>query len=127
MFIVGILSWWYSSGLVARIAAVRGRIESMMDYFSIDLLLRTIFSPFKQISAGSVSGPIGIKLRASLDRLFSRCIGAIVRTILIVVGIVGILFTCIAGILLILSWLLIPALPFIGVILALIGWTPSWM
>ena len=127
MFIVGILSWWYSAGLMARIAAVQGRISSIMDYFSIDLLIRTIFAPFKQISAGSVSGPVGLKFRASLDRLFSRCIGAIVRLILIIVGAVAIVVTSILGVILVVSWLLVPILPFVGIILTLIGWTPSWI
>ena len=127
MFIVGILSWWYGAGLMARVTAVQAKIASIMDYFSIDLLLRTIFSPFKQISAGSVSGPIGVKLRALLDRIFSRIIGAVVRSMLIIVGTVGIILTIVLGSLLILSWLLVPVIPFAGVILTLIGWTPSWI
>ena len=127
MFIVGILSWWYGAGLMARIASVQARIASIMDYFSIDLLLRSIFSPFKQISAGSVSGPVGVKLRALLDRIFSRVIGAVVRLMLIVVGVIGIMLTVLLGVILVASWLVVPALPFVGIILTLIGWTPSWM
>jgi hypothetical protein len=127
MFIVGILSWWYGAGLITRISAVQGRIASIMDYFSIDLLLRTIFSPFKQISAGSVSGSVGQKWRAFVDRFFSRCIGAVVRLLLIIVGTAGIIGTIIVGALLIVVWLFVPVLPLVGVILTLIGWTPSWM
>ena len=127
MFIVGILSWWYGAGLMARISSVQVRVASIMDYFSIDLLLRTIFSPFKQISAGSVSGPIGLKLRALLDRIFSRIIGAVVRSMLIIVGTIGIILTIVLGVVLVASWLVVPTLPFIGIILTLIGWTPSWM
>lgn len=127
MFIVGILSWWYGAGLMARIASVQARIAAIMDYFSIDVLVRTIFSPFKQISAGSVSGPLGVKLRALLDRIFSRIIGAVVRSMLIIVGVIGIILTTLLGVVLVASWLIVPALPFIGVILTLIGWTPSWM
>jgi hypothetical protein len=126
MFIVGILSWWYGAGLITRISAVRGRIASIMDYFSIDLLLRTIFSPFKQISAGGVAGSMAQKWRALVDRLFSRCIGAVVRLLLIIVGVVGIIGTIVIGTLLIVAWLFVPVLPLVGVILTLIGWTPSW-
>ena len=127
MFIVGILSWWYGAGLMARIVAVQGRIASIMDYFSIDLLLRTIFSPFKQISAGGVSGSMAQKWRALVDRLFSRCIGAVVRLLLIIIGAIGIIGTIIVGALLIVVWLFVPVLPLVGIVLTLIGWTPSWM
>lgn len=127
MFIVGILSWWYGNGLLDRLRAVKERILSTIDYFSIDLLAKTIFSPFRQISAGKVDGSIGQKWHAFVDRIFSRIIGTIVRSMLIIIGTIGIILTIVLGILLVASWLMVPALPFIGIILTLIGWTPSWM
>lgn len=126
MFIVGILTWWYGSGLLMRIAIVRERIGSTMDYFSIDLLIVTLFSPFRQISAGGVTGSLGIKWRAFVDRLVSRIIGAIARLILIIVGSVGIILTIIIGFIAIVGWAIVPLLPIIGVIVSIIGWVPSW-
>ena len=58
---------------------VWGKLVSVFDYFSIDLLVRTWFAPFRQISAGAVDGPIGVQIRAFFDRLISRTIGGIVR------------------------------------------------
>jgi vacuolar-type H+-ATPase subunit I/STV1 len=124
MFIVGILSWWYSGGLLDRFQRVRERVSSTIDYFSIDLLLRTLFAPFRQISAGRVDGPIGVKWHAFIDRLVSRCIGGIVRTGTILFGTIAIVLSVIIGLITILLWLLVPVVPFVGVILTIIGWTP---
>jgi len=127
MFIVGILSWWYGTGWRARVFAERERMAGLLDYFSFDLLLKTFFSPFRQISAGKVSGSLGTKWRAFVDRLISRCIGAVVRCIVMIVGFVAIVLVGLFSIFGILVWPFVPLLPFLGAILSIIGWTPSWM
>ena len=127
MFIVGLLSWWYGTGWRQRSQIVRGRLASTIDYFSIDLLLKTFFSPFRQISAGKVSGSLGVQWRAFVDRLISRCIGAIVRFILIIIGSVVILFWGAIGLVSLALWAVIPLLPIVGLGAMFIGWTPAWM
>lgn len=126
MFIVGLLTWWYGMGWRQRAAIVRERLASTMDYFSIDLLLKTLFSPFRQISAGQVNGPLAVKWRAFVDRLVSRCIGAVVRLVLIVVGLLAIVFFGVIGLLSLVLWAVVPLLPVAGAIMMLIGWVPSW-
>ena len=127
MIIVWSLSWWYSAGWKAHGLKVLARMTNTLDYFSIDLLIKTLFSPFRQISAGNVSGPIGVRWRAFVDKLISRIIGAIVRSIMIVVGSVWLLIQGISGIISLVLWLIIPFLPIIGVIVAVSGWVPRWM
>lgn len=127
MLIVGFLSWWYGAGWRQRFQMVRERILATADYFSIDLLISTLFAPFRQISAGSVSGPVGVRWRAFVDRLISRCIGAVMRTILILVGAVTLLVVVLMGVIVLIFWSAVPLLPIIGVLLALVGWVPVWM
>ena len=124
MFIVGLFSWWYGAGWVRCISAVRGGLASIYDYFSLDLLLRTLFSPFRQISAGSVRGPIGMQLRAMLDNLISRVIGAVVRTLVIIIGTITLLVSCLLGLLRIIAWPFIPLLPIVCIVFASQGWVP---
>ncbi len=124
MFIVGLFSWWYGAGWVRCISAVRGGLASIYDYFSLDLLLRTLFSPFRQISAGSVRGPIGVQLRAMLDNLISRVIGAVVRTLVIIIGTITLLVSCVLGLLRIIAWPFIPLLPIVCIVFASQGWVP---
>jgi len=124
MFILGIVSWWYGAGWRQRITFLRARLAGVMDFFSIDLLLRTLFAPFRQISAGNVQGPIAVQLRAFFDQLLSRVIGAIIRSFMIVMGLATILLTVVFGGLLVIAWAFVPLLPVIGIVLWCVGWTP---
>lgn len=95
-----------------------------MDYFSIDLLLRTLFSPFRQISAGKVRGPIGVQMRAFFDQLISRVIGGVVRLFMIIIGCLAIALQTVIGALIVVAWAFVPFLPVIGIVLFLSGWIP---
>jgi hypothetical protein len=124
MVILGMLSWWYGTGWKLRLLRLREKVAATVDYFSIDLLLRTLFSPFRQISAGRVDGPLNIKMRAFFDRLISRMIGAMVRTFMIVVGTIAIIMHMLIGGTTLLAWAFVPLAPLIGLALFMSGWMP---
>lgn len=124
MFILGLLSWWYGEGWRGRLVMLRERLARTIDFFSIDLLLRTFFSPFRQISAGRVDGPLALQMRAFFDRLISRMIGAMIRLAMIVTGTFAIIFYAVVGAILVVLWAFVPLIPIGGVILALTGWMP---
>lgn len=124
MFIVGLLSWWYSAGWKRCAVSVGDSLLNIYDYFSIDLLIKTLFAPFRQVSAGQVRGPLGVQLRAVLDKLISRVIGAIMRSLVIVIGSVALLISTLVGLLRIVLWPLVPLVPVVAVVLAMSGWAP---
>ena len=124
MFIVGLLGWWYGPGWQQAARRVSVRLAGTADFFSIGLLLRTLFAPFRQISAGSVRGSLSVVLHAWLDKLISRLIGAMVRSAMIVTGVLILALQGLVGGLLIIGWLFVPLLPLVGGILAAIGWLP---
>ena len=124
MFIVGLLSWWYTTGWRQRVVMAREHLAALVDYFSIDLLLRTLFSPFRQISAGKVQGPLGVQLRAWLDRLVSRGIGAMIRLFMIVIGALAMIVATLIYSVGVVLWAVVPLLPVIGIILGVSGWVP---
>lgn len=124
MFIVGLLGWWYGPGWQQSARRVTERLAATADFFSIGLLLRTLFSPFRQISAGAVRGSLSVVLHAWLDKLISRLIGAMVRSAMIVTGVLALAFHGIIGGVLIVGWLFVPLVPVAGVALALVGWLP---
>lgn len=126
MFLVGILSWWYKNGWADQIQTMKDRLESSADFFSVGQLVMTIFAPFRQISAGTVSGSIGDKLRAFLDRTISRFVGAAVRIFMIIFGLTTILLQIIFGVIVIVIWPIIPLFIVIGLIMMIIGWVPRW-
>jgi hypothetical protein len=127
MFLVGLLQWWYGGGWVGEIKRVGARLASTAAFFSIGQLAATLFAPFRQISAGQVSGPVGVQLRAFFDKSISRMIGAVVRFMTIVSGIVVLSLQSVLSVILLGLWLLMPLLPVAGIIMFAIGWTPAWI
>lgn len=124
MFLVGMIQWWYGAGLWRHIKLSGLGILRTADFFSVGLLARTLFNPFRQISAGQVNGPLPLQLQAFFDRLFSRVIGFFVRSMVIICGLVVIVVRCAWTLVSIMIWVLLPILPLIGLILWQMGVAP---
>lgn len=127
MFLVGLLSWWYSDGWINRLHMMKDRLKSLADFFSIGLLISTLFSPFRQISADVEAISISDHVRAFFDKLLSRIIGSIVRIFMVIFGIIAILFQLIFDAIILISWLVVPLLPAIGLVGLAIGVVPQWI
>jgi len=98
-------------------------MRRVLETFSVGLLLRTLFAPFRQISAGNVQGPMAVQVRALGDRLFSRVFGAVVRGFFILFGLIGALLAGLFGLVQLLLWPLLPVLPLVGLLLMVLGLT----
>ncbi len=105
---------------------VTQRFTRWADYFSFGIILRTLFAPFRQIAAGKVEGSIDVMFRAWLDRTVSRAIGFVVRVCVLFAGVVWVLFLVISALLQLAGWLLLPATPILGALLAAVRWLP-WL
>ena len=123
MFLVGILSWWYGKGFYGRINMIKHRLLVVSDTFSIGLLIRTLFNPFRQISAETGGSTFPEKVQAFFDKLLSRIIGAVVRSFMVLFGSVVIILQIIFGIISLLFWLILPILPIVGLVLMIIDLT----
>lgn len=121
MLIVSFASWWYGAGWRFVASRAKYKISRLGEFFSISLLLKTLFSPYRQISAGAVNGPLNLRMRAFFDRQFSRFIGFFVRTIMIIAGTVAMVVLGIATIVWLVVWPLLPLSPLIFVVLAAMG------
>lgn len=125
MQFVALVSWWYGLGWLDQISLVRGRFARAADRYSLSLLLRTLFSPFKQLDAYGGGGTgLDARLRGWLDRQISRMIGAMVRSFMLIVGLIVIFAEAVIAAVRLLVWPFIPLAPLVGLILALIGWLP---
>ena len=89
MFIASLLKWWYSAGYIRCARGWMTRLESALDYFSIDLLLKTMFSLFRQDGAVGSGGALNIRIRRFFERLVSRLIGACIRSIVLIIGLLA--------------------------------------
>ena len=123
MFLVGMLSWWYGKGLIVRIQIIQKRLRSVADLFSVDILIRTLFNPSRQISADASGDSFPDKVRAYFDKLLSRIIGFFVRSFMIIFGSLIILLQVVFGLVILVFWLVVPVLPIVGLILMSIGWS----
>ncbi|HJQ08402.1 MAG TPA: hypothetical protein VJ836_02865 [Candidatus Saccharimonadales bacterium] len=124
MMLFALFSWWYTAGWAGVAKKVGDRVESMLETFSVYLLARTLFAPFRQISAGQVSGSFDVRLRAFGDRAFSRVFGAFIRSIFIIMGAIAALLAMLLGLVQVAVWPFIPLLPLAGLVLAMSGWIP---
>ncbi|MBR3180538.1 hypothetical protein IKF63_00455 [Candidatus Saccharibacteria bacterium] len=111
MLVVSFLKWWYTRGFKDYFAKFVNLLKNAADFFSIRLLIRNFFSPFRQISAEKSSSlALGERLRAAGDYLLSCIIGAIIRFFILIIGIVIIFIQFIFGIIGAILWPLMPAL-----------------
>jgi hypothetical protein len=124
MLIADFFSWWYGRGWRAQVGRIGASLRRTSDTFSILLLLRTLFDPFRQISADDSGRSLGEKVSAMFNRLFSRCIGAIMRLFMIIAGIISLLLISVLSLLRLILWPVLPALPAVGALLMLTIGTP---
>ena len=114
MLMVNLFQWWYSQGWADFARRIKDRLSNSVDYFSMGSLLRTLFSPFRQIDAG------GNGIQAFFSRLFSRFIGAGIRLVILFAGLIVLLLETILGFVSLIIWPLVPMLPVVGIILTII-------
>lgn len=122
MLAVDFLQWWYSRGWGHFAMALVDKFRGMADFFSISLLLRTLFSPFKQISTQDATdgGPMAY-ISNFFDKLLSRIIGAIVRTMILIFGMVVLLIEAILSLVFVIAWPAIPLAPIACIVLCVMG------
>ena len=124
MLIVSFLQWWYSIGWMDFALKLVDRLKNLADFFSLGLLVRTFFSPFRQISAyGDDNANLQQQIAQFFDKLLSRVIGAVVRFLVIIVGIITLVLVTLFWGILFLAWPLMPLAPLAGVVLAIMGVT----
>ena len=95
----------------------RTRVAKVAKAFSGGTLLRTLFSPWKQLITDSGhDAALGDKMRALLDNIVSRFVGFMVRSITLFAALITITIVFVINIALVVVWPLVPVLPFACVI-----------
>ncbi len=119
MAIAEMFLWWYSKGWRVFLSKLGSWFSDIADFFSMKSLIRTLFKPYRQISAesASASDSFDIRFHMFLDRLFSRTVGFFTRLVLLLIGVIVIIFNSILSVILIILWPLIPFVPVAGIIL----------
>lgn len=119
MVFVALFSWWYTTGWAQLGRRALLRLAGVLDFFSVGLLFKSLFAPFRQISVGRVQGSLDTQIRAWADRQVSRAIGAAVRLVVIMVGLIAVMLTFVVSFFLLALWPFVPFVPFIAMFIAL--------
>lgn len=117
--------WWYSSGWKVFVEKLKTALGNITDFFSMGSLLRTLFKPYRQISAEHAGehASLDLKFHMFLDRLISRIVGFFSRLVLLLTGVLMIVVGGIISLVLIILWPFIPLLPVAGIVLTAMGVT----
>ena len=123
MLILGLISWWYLDGFKLFFLKLWAKLGDTADLFSIGSLLKTLFAPYRQISANASGVSIDDKFFALIDRMVSRLVGGVARLGIITVGIIVLLIQLIGSIFSLMLWPLMPLAPILFVTLFVLGVT----
>ena len=88
-----------------------------LNYFSVPLLLRTFFSHWRRYRwyYDTKGLYIGKYLEVLFSNFISRILGAIVRTFLIIIGLLVEIFIFFSGIVVFLGWVVLPLILILGI------------
>jgi hypothetical protein len=118
---LAVVFWWFVFKPKQFLYIYLKVIKKIRQFFSISLLFRTLFAPWKrdEINMGNLS--LQDRLRVLVMNLISRLVGAIVRGGTIVVGIISIISTTIGFTFAILAFVLLPILSLLLLMTAFSG------
>ena len=87
----------------------RNYILFALNYFSLPVLLKSLFAPWRKYRWNYPKGFDVVEFFSTvISNTFSRLMGALMRIVLIVVGIIFQIFVIFAGLMVFLLWILIP-------------------
>jgi len=103
------LRWFFFNAPVKIISIWRDYLIFGLNYFSVGLLIKTYFSYWHRYSWSYGRGfDINRYLSAFFSNLISRILGVIIRTVLIIAGIVFEIIIFIVGLSIFVGWFLLP-------------------
>jgi len=103
------IDWYFHQATLFLLRAWKNFLLFGLHYFSVGELCRTFFSHWHRISDTYGRGfDIQRYITTFLGNLMSRALGALVRLVVIIIGLLFELFIVIAGVIVILLWVLLP-------------------
>jgi hypothetical protein len=107
MLFLEFFKWWYGAGWAQAAKGGVNLVKKVELSFSISVLLRTLFAPWKMIVTPS-GRSLDEKMRAFVDNLVSRTIGFFVRIFSLIAAIILTAGAAFVGLTIAFFWPLIP-------------------
>lgn len=117
------ISWHYTTAIISYFKIWSNFLWFVNDFFSIQILIRTLFAPWQRIRENYNAGSLDVQgfFESLVANILMRIVGAIVRLITIIIGIIFLLIVFTAGLLGFFIWLLLPFLILFVFIFSLIS------
>lgn len=114
--------WHFKDAPGFILKALGNFLRFSLNYFSVFPLLRTLFHPWKRLSQGYRKGlaNIGENFQVFVLNSFSRLIGFLFRSVVIIVGLIVTTFTFIVSVLAFLIWFILPFIITAGFLFSLL-------
>lgn len=114
-------NWYYIKAVKGIINAWKNFIIFVREYYSIPLLLKTLFHPWRRDITKYRRG-FSIKnfLEVLIFNLISRTLGFVIRFFTIIIGIICLFGVILLGLIIILLWFFLPLILIFLIILGLI-------
>lgn len=102
--------WHYGKALTDILRVWKNFFWFIFNFFSISLLLQTLFSPWQRLDENYTKG-FDIEALAStfVVNVLMRLVGAFMRLFLIIMGLICLLFVVVAGVAFFVLWIFAPA------------------
>jgi len=102
--------WHYTAAIPTLVSHIGNAVSFLWQFFSIPQLLRTLFSPWHRLHESYKKGfDIKDAISTFIINTLMRAVGAVVRLVIVCVGIVIMVAAGVAGSTAIILWLLFPA------------------
>ena len=109
MIFFEMLRWWYVTGWIEAMRRVTGWAQKIEQFYSLSILVKTLFAPWKRITTLAGRG-LDAKVHAALDNLVSRFVGFVIRLFAIFAALVSISSALLAGLVMAVIWPFMPLL-----------------
>lgn len=120
MLLIAYFKWWYGVGWKNQLDSIISSTVGTINAFSVKILLKTMFRPWKQITTKSYADTaLEDRIKALVDNLVSRTIGFFVRLITLLIAFIAIIAIIVLKVLLVLVWPILPVMPIVLVVVAL--------
>lgn len=101
--------WHYGQGLKDLLRIWKNFLLFGNNFFSVVILLNSLFAPWKRIATSYGRGfDPAVWARAFAENMIMRGLGAVIRSIVISIGLIAELIIFVAGFSLVIIWILMP-------------------
>ena len=120
MLALEFFTWWYGRGWQQLAHNMHRRITKTSSMFSVPILLRTLFAPWKRIITYP-GASIDAKIRAFGDNMVSRAVGFSVRLLVLFSAAIMLLLVSAVAVIELVVWPFLPLLVVVTIVKGIIG------